>query len=282
MDHKTHDCLPTLNDSQVLDFCKYGYLMLERVVPVQTNARCRRWLDDHHKADGPAEIGELLREEWFYNDVVRNPQATGAIRSLLGADYVEPNWLTYFKGIGPDKAGQWHIDGGSGFGPELDVIKWFYYPADSTLDSGPTEFVPGSHHVYNQVRFMAHYGEIGGTWKAIAPAGSIYLTAYSLWHRRARATWNSVRYMITSSAWRTTSPRRDWLPEPEFSIKKADYTSTAPRFGEQVRAAHDNARMFLWLCGRSADFQPAPGPSWPQSTPGNSARYGSPDDQSPQ
>ena len=35
------------------------------------------------------------------------------------------------------------------------------------------------------------------------------------------------------------------MREPEFSVKAADYTSTAPRFGEQVRAAHDNARMFL-------------------------------------
>ena len=276
MAHSTHDCAPTLTDSQVLEFCKYGHLMLEAVVPEETNARCRRWLDEHHAGDGPAELQELLGEEWFFEGVVRNPQGAGALRSLLGADYVEPTWLTYFKGIGPAEANQWHIDGGSRFGPELDVLKWFYYPADSPVESGPTEFVPGSHHVYNQVRFMAHYGEIGGTWKAIAPAGSIYLTAYSLWHRRARATWDGVRYMVTSSAWRTSPPRRDWVQEPGFDVKAADYTSTAPRFGEQVRAAHDNARMFLWLCGRAEEFQPAAGPSWPQSTPGNRARYGAP------
>ena len=218
MAHGTHDCAPTLTDSQVLEFCKYGHLMLEGVVAEEINARCRRWLDDHHAGDGPAELQELLEQECFY------------------------------------------------------------YPADSPVESGPTEFVPGSHHVYNQVRFMAHYGEIGGTWKAVAPAGSIYLTAYSLWHRRARATWDGVRYMVTSSAWRTRPPRRDWVPEPDFSIKSADYTSTAPRFGEQVRGAHDNARMFLWLCGRAEEFQPAAGPSWPQSTPGNRARYGAPGD----
>ena len=138
MAHSTHDCAPTLTDSQVLEFCKYGHLMLEGVVAEEINARCRRWLDDHPAGDGPAE------------------------------------------------ANQWHIDGGSRFGPELDVLKWFYYPAD--------------------------------------------------------------------------------------------YTSTAPRFGEQVRGAHDNARMFLWLCGRAEEFQPAAGPSWPQSTPGNRARYGAPGD----
>ncbi|MDE0220449.1 MAG: hypothetical protein OXJ90_14385, partial [Spirochaetaceae bacterium] len=68
------------------------------------------------------------------------------------------------------------------------------------------------------------------------------------------------------------------LPQSSQEWNAPDYTSTAPRFGEQVRAAHDNARMFLWLCGRAQDFQPAAGPSWPQSTPGNRARYGAPGD----
>ena len=111
------------------------------------------------------------------------------MRPLLGAYYIEPNWLTYFTGIGPDETNQWHIDGGSRFGPELDVLKWFYYPADSPVESGPTEFVPGSHHVYNpRYASWPTTAEISGTWKAVAPAGSIYLTAYSLWHRRARVT----------------------------------------------------------------------------------------------
>jgi hypothetical protein len=87
--------------------------MLERVVPEETNARCRRWLDDHHAGDGPAELQELLDQEWFFEGVVRNAQGAGAMRSLLGADYVEPTWLTYFKGVGPAEANQWHIDGGS-------------------------------------------------------------------------------------------------------------------------------------------------------------------------
>ena len=28
-----YDCMPTLNDRQVMDFCKNGYLMLDGVVP---------------------------------------------------------------------------------------------------------------------------------------------------------------------------------------------------------------------------------------------------------
>ena len=205
MAHGTHDCAPTLTDSQVLEFCKYGHLMLEGGVSEEINARCRRWLDDHHAGDGPAELQEMLRRSGSSSAWCATRREPGRCGRCWAPTTWSRTW-TYFKGIGPAEANQWHIDGGSRFGPELDVLKWFYYPADSPVESGPTEFVPGSHHVYNQVRFMAHYGEIGGTWKAVAPAGSIYLTAYSLWHRRARATWDGVRYMVTSSAWRTHAP----------------------------------------------------------------------------
>ncbi len=78
MDHSAYDCAPTLTDSQVLEFCKYGHLMLEGVGPEEIDARCRRWLDDHHAGDGPAELQELLEEEWFFEGVVRNPEGAGA------------------------------------------------------------------------------------------------------------------------------------------------------------------------------------------------------------
>jgi hypothetical protein len=95
--------------------------------------------------------------------VLRHPEAAGAMRSLLGANYEEPNWLNWFRSQGASPENEWHIDGGSQFGPELNCLKWFYYPADNPVKMGPTEFVPGSHHVFNQVRFMAHYGQIRGT-----------------------------------------------------------------------------------------------------------------------
>ena len=38
-EQKTYDCEPTLTDSQVLEFCKTGYLMFEGVVPDEINRR---------------------------------------------------------------------------------------------------------------------------------------------------------------------------------------------------------------------------------------------------
>ena len=36
-DHRTYDCPATLTDTQVLDFCKNGYLLLEGVVSEEVN-----------------------------------------------------------------------------------------------------------------------------------------------------------------------------------------------------------------------------------------------------
>ena len=35
----TYDCEPTMTDTQVLDFCKKGFLMLEAVVPDEVNKK---------------------------------------------------------------------------------------------------------------------------------------------------------------------------------------------------------------------------------------------------
>ena len=93
--------------------------MLPGVVPDDINQRTIQWLDEFHASGKGRQTHLLLEEDWFVQDVVRNPQASGAMRSLLGANYCEPHWLTWFRGEGPSPANQWHIDGGSVFGPEL-------------------------------------------------------------------------------------------------------------------------------------------------------------------
>lgn len=260
----TYDCPPTLTDSQVVEFCKTGYILLEGVVPDEINQRVVAWLEDHRAAGRDRQVVELLAENWFIEHVVRNAQAAGVMRSLLGADYAEPNWLAWFRGEGRSAPGQWHVDGGSRFSPALDILKWFYYPADTPAELGPTEFVTGSHHVYHQVRFMAHYDAIRGVWKCAAPAGSIMLGAYALWHRRARCTADGVRHMVTSSVHRTSPPRRDWIAEADFDITDVNFHLDEPRFGEQFRQCHDASRLFCWLCGQIDDFETEPGPAWPE------------------
>lgn len=280
----TYNCKPTLTDYQVLEFCKKGYIMLDGVIAPETNQRVVDWIDKW-QMDGPKlpdhpghdKVDSLLDEQWFQQEVLRNPQGAGVMRSLLGANYVEPTWLSWYGGGEPGPPGQWHVDGGSRFNRRLQVLKWFYYPVDIPESVGPTEFVTGSHHVVNQVRFMAHYDAIRGIWKSSAPAGSIFITAYRLWHRRARSWGKDTRCMLTSSVWRRTPPTRDWIISKDFDFVTADYDLPEPRFGEQNRSAPDTAELFYWLCGKADEYQTVGGPAWPLPRTNVNRRYGAPD-----
>ena len=258
----SHDCEPTLTDTQVLEFCKTGHHMLPGVVPDEVNGRVVAFMDEQF-AKGGRTMETLIEQEWFVEAVLRNPAAAGAARSLLGACFALPNGATWFREESPVAANQWHIDGGSMYDGQLTTLKWFYYPTACPEELGPTEFVVGSHHVNNQVRYMAHYDAIRGTWKSAAPAGSIYFTAYAMWHRRANATAKGMRYMLTSTYHRITPPTRDWIREPSFDFATAPYWLEEPRFGEQYRSSQDAARLFMWLCGLGQRFELREGPVWP-------------------
>ena len=258
----TYDCKPTLTDTQVIDFCRDGFLMLEGVIPEDINRQARGFLDDHHAQGGARQMGSLMKEDWFVDKVIRNPDAAGAVRSLLGPNYREPEWLTWFRGEEPESAGQWHIDGCSKWGPAVRTIKWYYIPSEATEDTGPTSFVSGSHLAFNQVRFMAHFDAFRGTYKATGPAGSIYITHYSIWHRRAKCNSRDIRYMLTSSMNRTAQPTRDWVRE-DVDLRGIEFGRLEPRFGEQFRAHQDGAHMYLWLCGKEDRFSRPSGPGWP-------------------
>ncbi len=72
------DLEPTLTDSQVLEFCKRGYMMLEGVVTEEVNRQVREYLADHpyEREDGGAfEDQGLLQEPWFVDGVLLNRQA---------------------------------------------------------------------------------------------------------------------------------------------------------------------------------------------------------------
>ena len=121
----THDCAPTLTDSQVLEFCKKGFLILDGVVPDEINRRVCEYCDEHDGAV-PSE------EDWYIENVTLNPQAAGAIRSVLGKNFTYPTQLGNTRIQCPaGMEGGWHTDGGSSYIPGLDSLQVFYYPQDT-------------------------------------------------------------------------------------------------------------------------------------------------------
>ena len=121
---KTHDCQPTLNDSEVLNFCKNGFLSLESVVDSNINQMTLDYLNSRDQRSEPTDI---LDEDWFLDGVIKNPQAAGAIRSLLGKDFGLPILMSSHRTQTPQSSQDWHIDGNSKFGPQLNYLQVFIY-----------------------------------------------------------------------------------------------------------------------------------------------------------
>lgn len=259
MTDATWDCEPTLNDQQVIDFCKNGYLLLEGVVPGEVNRRVLAYLSDHSESD----VSALLGEPWFVESVIRNPQAAGAVRSLLGSNCTAPQILTNhrFDCPRPVTLG-WHRDGGATDTYRLSTLGVFYYPQDTPRELGPTELLPSSHFLRTKRRFMLHYGNVRKGIHTTAPAGSIFFMHYSLWHRPSAATANGVRHMLRYNVFRTAEPRRDWVMDPGVDFAAMDWFTNSTLLEKWHDSVHV-ARMFLWLCGQGDDFTFPGGYTWP-------------------
>ncbi len=147
-----------MNDYDVLDFCRTGYLMLEGVVPDEVNARVMDYCDDHAGARGEISVGE----PWYVSAVTLNPTVIGVIRSLLGKDFAYVDRAATHRSEGAQPAQRWHRDGGAVHGPRVDCLQVFYLPQETTLEMGPTEVLPGSHHLFQLHQYMAHYARIRG------------------------------------------------------------------------------------------------------------------------
>ena len=146
-----YDCEPTLNDQQVLEFCRNGYMILEGVVEDAVNRRMMAFVEAHPEHQ-PLQV---LSEDWFVDGVIKNQQAAGAVRSLLGPNFKLPQTLCNHRAECPAPAQGWHRDGGSIYTPRLDYLQVFYYPQDTPKESGPTDVLPGS--------LYAKQGELHGT-----------------------------------------------------------------------------------------------------------------------
>lgn len=267
---RSFDCAPTLTDSQVLEFCRDGHLLLEGVVPDEINQKCCDYLDgniplnpitmppgltldDLERIRSSHEPSAILLEEWFIEHVLLNPQLAGALRSLLGANVGLPVITSHHLAECPMPAQGWHQDADHIFGPELNFLEVFYFPQDTPAGMGPTEVFPGTHIGPNKRDFEEQGVLLEG------PAGTIGIHHQSILHRRGVSTSTGRRRMLKYSYWRSSPPQRDWIVEDDFDFHTAYYGGH--------RTAIFVAHMFYWLCGRDDDYRVIGGQAWPWRTP---------------
>src|SRR5947207_3412759 len=128
---RTETCKPTLNDRDVVEFCKNGYVIVKAVVPDQVNRRACAYADEHPQLFP----NELLSLDWFVEGVLLNAQAAGAVRALLGRNFELPKLMVNHRQVCPNPSTLgWHVDGGSRWGPELNDLQVFYLPQDTPVE----------------------------------------------------------------------------------------------------------------------------------------------------
>ncbi len=258
------DIRPTLKDEEVLEFCRTGILTLEGVIPESTN----RWVFEYLDQEG-ADPHQLVRDECFIEEVLLHRAVAGVIRSLLGVQFQLPEWMANHRLVGPEEASYWHIDAGSNFERACKLLQVFYIPQTNTPEMGPTLFLPGSHLVPIAREDLERFGNLAGQTMTAAPAGSVFVTAYSIWHRQPPKVDQSTRNLLKWVYWRTEQPERDWIADPNFDFAGADYTFTNDYFCGAARkwqSAPRVAEMFYWLCGKADEFHVVGGVGWPYSS----------------
>ena len=275
---RTFDCEPTLNDSQVVDFCREGHTLLHGVVPDDINQRTCKYLEGRLPAN-PSWIPEgmtnedlerirtshapstILLEDWFLEHVLLNPKVSGAIRSLLGRNVGLPVLVSDHRCECPQEAQRWHHDADHVFGPELNFVEVFYFPQDTPADLGPSEIAPSTH-----IRDTRDNPPESGVLSE-GPAGTVGIHHQSILHRRGRSTRTGTRHMLKYSYWRTVPPERDWILDPGFDPHTADYG------GHNV--ARYVAHIHYWLCGKTDEVRLIGGQGWPKRNDNDIApRYG--------
>ena len=276
--NRTFDCAPTLTDSQVLQFCLEGYILLPGAVPEEINRRTCDYLEGKIPANPsyipegltPADLERIRQshepstiflEEWFINHVLLNPQVAGIMRALLGMHVGLPILASHHKVECPQPAQGWHHDADHIFGPELNCVEVFYFPQDTPIELGPTELVPGT-HIGPAPRKIDDAGIL-----AAGPGGTIGIHHQSILHRRGLSTAKGPRHMLKYNYWRTVDPTRDWITEPNFDFQTAYY------------GGHNQARyvahQFYWLCGKGDEYRVIGGQAWPGNSPNRIGRaYG--------
>lgn len=267
---RTFDCEPSLTDTQVLEFCRQGYLILPGVVPDHINQRTCAYLEgklpanpsylppgltreDLERIRASHEPSCIFLEDWFIEHVLLNPQLAGIMRSLLGRHVGLPVLASHHRVECPAQPQGWHHDADHLFGPELHFAEVFYFPQDTPAELGPTELVPGTHLGPNR-REPQDKGVL-----AEGSAGTLGIHHQSILHRRGLSTATGIRHMLKYNYWRTAPPQRDWIAEPHFDLHTAYY------------GGHNTARyvahMFYWLCGQADQYRIIGGQAWPWSSP---------------
>jgi hypothetical protein len=138
-----------LNDQQIAQFRRDGFVSPVRVLPPEGAAECRRELEAMEKSSGGALRGPMrtkfyLRYPWAYR-LATSPKILDAVEDLIGPDILLYQNTAWIKDAGDDSYVSWHQDNTYFGHVPCEVLSVWIALSASRPESGSMRFLPGSH-----------------------------------------------------------------------------------------------------------------------------------------
>ena len=233
-----------LTDTQIQDYLTHGYLVLRTGHPDAFHRRVLRQIETLYATAGNPGNDILPRVPDLYG-ILRDPAVDGALRSLLGADYLLHPHRHCHENPRGSGGQEMHQDS---YENDQNVrhhrTRWamaFYYPQDVPLEMGPTAILPASQYYESgaQARQREELALCGA-------AGTVTIVHYDLWHRAMANTGDRHRYMVKFLFTRMSEPRAaTW-----------DHRAAAFDLAGDDPPASLRRRMWDWM--RAAEWSTAP------------------------
>ena len=219
-----------LTDKQVQDFLINGYIVLQPLSLDRDfhSSIFNQTLSVFNEEGNPGNnvLPRIPQLQYVFDD----PVVSGALESLLGANYtMQPHRHPHFSKPG-FKEQQWHKDSYFGYQKplrhhQLRYIMAMYYPQDTTMEMGPTAIKPRTQYSVmgsnaqrrkNQSKNQTTTSDVNDDIRMVCTAGTVVLIHYDIVHKgTANQTKDSPRFMFKFQFNRLEEPTKPtWNHDP--------------------------------------------------------------------
>ena len=242
-----------LNDAQMRHFIVNGFVTVTTELPAQFHeAVYEKTITVFDKEGNPGN--NLLPRIPEIQKIFDDPNVSGALTSLLGADYyMQPHRHPHYNPPGSGGQGM-HQDGGKRWSHHTRRLLVFYYPQDTPVELGPTGVVPMSHY------YSTSEGSgVSPEQPIVGEAGTVAFANYDLWHRAMPNSSEKRRYMMKFLYARMSEPQ-----EPTWANTETEWSN-----GSSVGPAeHQEMFRHLWNWHRGVEANGVHGTSNGESLSG--------------
>lgn len=242
-------CTILLTDDQVATFVRDGIVVVQSTQPTEFHAEMDSRVRRAIEATGNWG-NNILAQVPALKAAFDDPAVRGALSAVLGPSYATHTHRFAHLNHPGNPEQDLHMDS-HGFSSDRHLRhhhpRWaiaLYYPHDVTEDMGPTSVVPRSQYYVD----APHAG--GGTERSIvAPAGSIAIVNFNIWHRGTTNRSQRPRLMVKFEFERLDEPAA-----PAWRNERADWEV------EEIgpRMAHHTLWSHVWAWLRGSAWTPPP------------------------